>query len=108
MKVQILKFDGFDWSGGNINKAQKHGVKIDEIEKFFEKELLVLPDEKHSQIEDRFIAVGPIRHDRTMFVSFTFRKKRGKILIRPISARYTHKRESEIYENLKKTIQKEY
>ena len=48
MEVKRLLYDGFDWDEGNIPKAQKHGVGLGEIEDFFNQELLVLDDHRHS------------------------------------------------------------
>ena len=97
-----MRFDGFDWDVGNLRKAQRHGLKIEEIEEFFNREVFVLEDSEHSQNERRFIAVGAGRNNRSMFVSFTLRRKGDEVLIRVISARYTHKREAKIYEEVKK------
>ena len=97
-----MDFDGFDWNAGNLKKAKKHGVEVGEIEAFFEQELLILKDTKHSEKEERFIAAGYERDNRPMFVAFTWRAK----LIRVISARFMHAKEGRAYENLKKNIQK--
>jgi uncharacterized DUF497 family protein len=50
--------DGFDWDRGNRAKCQTHGVSIAEIEELFQNEPRVAPDPKHSQEEDRLLAVG--------------------------------------------------
>ena len=105
VEVTQLEYDGFDWDSGNIKKAQKHGVTFEEIEDFFTKELLVLNDFKHSKAESRKIAVGTSKKSRPMFVVFTLRKKQGLMLVRVVSARYTHKKEAELYEKLKKRIE---
>jgi uncharacterized DUF497 family protein len=108
VRVQILEFDGFDYDLGNIKKIQSHGVSIGEIETFFEQELLVVEDRKHSSnSERRFIAVGQSKRGRAMFVAYTVRKKGVELHIRPISARYCHAKEAKIYENLKKSLKKE-
>jgi uncharacterized protein len=44
------------------------------------------------------MAVGRNSRGRAMFVVFTMRQKDGKRLIRPLSARYMHKKEIEGYE----------
>lgn len=105
MRVVRISYDGFDWDTGNLYKAQKHGVTVQQIEKFFEQELLVLEDVPHSVSEQRRIAVGISAKKRPMFVVFTLRERGGLRLIRVISARFTHKKESELYEKLKKRIQ---
>jgi uncharacterized DUF497 family protein len=107
VEVKVLQYDGFDWNEGNIKKAQSHGVSLGEIEDFFGQSLLILEDHRHSQTESRFIAVGlSTRKERTLFIAFTLRKKDLETWVRVISARYAHKKESEAYEKLKKTIQK--
>ena len=98
-----MKFHGFDWDAGNIEKARKHGLTIPEIEDLFSRELMVLDDPRHSEKEQRFIAVGRTRNGRAMFVAFTLRRKRGATLIRVISARYAHKREARNYEDFQET-----
>ena len=58
----------------------------------------VTPDPAHSVHEDRFIAVGRNLEGRPIFVAFTFRVRRGRRSIRPVTARYMHKQEAESYE----------
>jgi len=89
---------GFDWDEGNRAKCRKHGVSIEEIEAVLRGEPHVAPDLRHSAAEDRFIAVGRNAQGRALFVAFTFRTRQGERLIRPISARYMHKKEVEAYE----------
>ena len=91
-------FTGFDWDAGNRRKCEKHGVSVKDIESLFRKGARIAPDLKHSQREDRLIAVGRSRKGRPMFVAFTVREKEGERLVRPVSARYMHKKESERYE----------
>ncbi len=98
-----MKFHGFDWDAGNIKKAQKHGLTISEIEGLFSREVRVVEDPRHSEEEQRYIAVGRARNSRAMFVAFTLRGKRGATLIRVISARYAHRREARNYEDFQET-----
>jgi uncharacterized DUF497 family protein len=84
---------GFDWDEGNLRKCQNHGV-----ETLLRGEPRVAPDLAHSAHEDRFIAVGRDTEGRPLFVAFTFRTRDGKRLVRPVSARYMHKKEAERYE----------
>jgi uncharacterized DUF497 family protein len=93
-----IDFAGFDWDEANRKKCRKHGVSLAEIEALFANEPRIAPDPKHSADEDRFLAVGRTRAERPLFVAFTFRHKRGARLIRPISARYMHRKEIEAYE----------
>ena len=92
--------DGFDWDRGNRAKCQTHGVSIAEIEELFQNEPRVAPDPKHSQEEDRLLAVGRTSAGRPVLVAFTLRSREGLHLIRPITARYMHGREVVAYEEL--------
>ena len=73
-------------------------MPLDEIEALFHSGPRIAPDPAHSHSEDRMIAVGRTTHGRAIFVAFTLREKGGRILIRPVSARYMHRKESEAYE----------
>ena len=76
---------GFEWDKGNSGKNWlKHRVTPFECEQiFFNQPLLVADDERHSQSEARFYALGKTDADRPLFVAFTVHRK----LIRIISAR---------------------
>ncbi len=89
---------GFDWDIGNLAKCRKHGVSVEEIESLFEGSPRVAPDMKHSAREERFIAIGRGSTGRALFVAFTFRTVERALRIRPISARYMHRKEIEAYE----------
>ena len=89
---------GFDWDDGNREKCQKHGVPIAEIEELFGGErLAVRPDPAHSREEERFQAIGATPQGRWVFLAFTLRERGGERLIRPIGARYMHRKEVEHY-----------
>lgn len=90
---------GFDWDDGNAGKCQKHGVSIEVIEGLFRAgKLYVEPDIVNSTVETRFRAVGKTAQNRAVFLVFTIRDRSGDKLIRPISARYMHKKELDEYE----------
>lgn len=94
-----MKVDGFDWNEGNLSKNKdSRGIESEVIESVFRNSPWVAPDIKHSSNEDRFLAIGRNSEGRLMIVAFTFRRKGGLKLIRPISARYMHKKEIEKYE----------
>ena len=57
-------------------------------------ELKVLPDVKHSQKEEKFIALGKTQSKKNIFAVFILRKKRVRI----ISARKMHRKEVRKYE----------
>ncbi len=93
-----MEFSGFDWDDGNRAKCRKHGVSTEMIERLFQQGLAILPDAAHSRDEKRFKAVGKTERGRAVFVVFTLRRRGGVVLIRPISARYMHRKEVELYE----------
>jgi uncharacterized DUF497 family protein len=93
-----LRVSGFDWDEGNRKKCQKHGLTIAQVEAVFASGPRVAPDPKHSDAEDRLIAVGRTKAGRPVFVAFTFRTKDKRRLIRPVTARYMHAKEIEAYE----------
>ena len=90
---------GFDWDSGNRKHCQRHGVSIAEIEALFrESRLVIRPDLAHSQTEERFLGIGRTAAGRAVFLAFTVRELAGHCLIRPVSARYIHRKEIESHE----------
>ena len=90
-----LKITGFDWDEGNTGKCLKHGLSVEEIEMFFKENILsIIPDIKHSTSEDRLTATGRMKNGRPVFVVFTMRGN----LVRPVTARYMHEKETIRYE----------
>ena len=73
-------------------------MSIGQIEALLRSDPGVAPDPVHSAQEDRFIAVGRNAEGGPLFVAFTFRMKDDQRFIRPVSARYMHKKEIEPYE----------
>jgi len=86
---------GFEWDKGNRDKNWKlHRVSWSETEEsFFNQPFLVYPDPVHSQTEDRFYGLGRTMADRPLFIVFTIRRNK----IRVISARDMSKKERRIY-----------
>lgn len=107
MELGNIEFDGLDWDSSNSAHCRAHGVAIDAIESFFNQRLLYFEDHRHSFHEKRWIAVGLDKAKRYLFVAFTFRKVGSAKLLRPISARYCHKKEQIIYEKIKEKIQED-
>ena len=85
----------FEWDQHNVEKNwKKHQVEFTECEEvFFGEGLKLLPDEHHSVSEKRFLALGKTKAGRHLFVVFT--ERRGKI--RVISARDMDRRERKDY-----------
>jgi uncharacterized protein len=93
-----LHANGFEWDKGNRAKCEKHGLSVSAIEGLFTRPLAILPDAAHSQSERRFRAIGRTEKGRGVFIVFTLRRKGDEMLIRPVSARYMHKKEIDAYE----------
>lgn len=81
----LHKCTGFDWDDGNAQKNwKKHKVAKSECEQvFFNRPLLVADDDKHSQYEKRYYALGRMDKGGRLFLVFTLRGES----IRLISAR---------------------
>ena len=88
---------GFQWDEGNSEKNWvRHGVRNSECEQiFFNRPIVVSDDERHSQLEARYYALGQTDSGRRLFVVFTIRGD----LIRVISARDMSRHERGVYEN---------
>jgi uncharacterized DUF497 family protein len=84
----------FYWDDGNRAKCQKHGLSIAQIEFALRHGARVGPDMRHSGDEQRFIAISRTEEGRPVFVACCW----GDGRLRPISARYMHKREVVRYE----------
>ena len=96
--IDVTEISGFEWDSGNSRKsADKHDVSQAEAEQlFFNAPLLLLPDERHSQKEARYHALGQTDGARKLHVTFTLRG--GRTLIRVISARDMHRKERAVYD----------
>jgi hypothetical protein len=97
----MIDFDsvvGFEWDAGNQRKSEvKHGVtQVEAEEIFFNQPLLVSADDKHSDEERRYLALGKTSQARALTLIFTLRQ--GGTLIRVISARDQHRKERLLYE----------
>jgi len=85
----------FDWDKGNSGKNTKHRVEDKEAEEaFFDKAKKTFKDRVHSGQEERFRIVGKTKKGRILFIVFTIRKNK----IRIISARDINRKEVGLYE----------
>ncbi len=84
-RLLLQNCTGFQWDHGNETKNwDKHCVSKGECEQiFFNKPLIVKSDKKHSIFESRYYALGSTNRNRLLFVVFTVRQEK----IRVISAR---------------------
>ena len=79
----------------NLKNQKKHGVSFEEARALFRgDDYLEIFDERHSDDEDRFIAVGTIARGLVLVV-YT---ERDDETVRIISARWATKREMEMYQ----------
>lgn len=93
MKI-FRKEQEFEWDKGNSEKnAVKHGVTNEECEEvFFDTKKKILHDVFHSSGERRYILLGKTKHGRTLFIVFTLRKSKTRV----ISARDLNKKERKL------------
>lgn len=87
----------FEWDEGNQDKNwSKHSVTMAEAEQvFFDQQRKMSRDVGHSRREPRFVLIGKTKTGRILFITFTLRKTK----IRVISARDLNPRkERRLYE----------
>ena len=94
-----MRFDGsieFIWDKGNREKNWlKHQITNSESEEiFYDDQKIILKDVVHSEDEDRYIILGSTKNYKLLFVVFT--KRNNKVRI--ISARMADKKEKILYE----------
>lgn len=86
------------WDDAKNRANQKnHGVSFQEARVLFTSgvDYLEIFDEDHSDLEDRFIAIGPIKRGLVLVVW----TERDEGTIRIISARWATRREQRLYED---------
>ena len=96
--IDIPDFHGFDWDAANAEKNwTAHQVSPAEAEQvFFNRPLLVADDVRHSRHEQRYYVLGQTDEGRMLFIAFTVRKNK----IRVISARDMSRKEEKVYKRL--------
>lgn len=96
--IIIPELLAFEWDKGNLDKNLiRHKVTNQEAEEVFSNEpLIIKEDEKHSEGEQRYKALGKSNSKRKLFLSFTIRRQKVRI----ISVRDMNRKERLIYENL--------
>ena len=95
--MEVIKdLIGFEWDAHNKDKNFiKHRVTDEECEEvFFDERKKMLNDVPHLVSEKRYIVIGQTKALRTLFVVFTLRHKK----IRVISVRNLNKKEQTLYE----------
>ena len=94
-KDKLRQCAGFQWDEGNATKNwEKHDVSQVECEQlFFNRPLIIKHDKAHSREEIRYYALGKTDGARLLFLVFTIRDQR----IRVISARNMGPKEQKRY-----------
>lgn len=95
----------FEWDHGNSTKSStKHGVNASEVESVFTLRMAVPIGRQISPEvdEERLCVVGPSFNGKFISVVFTLRDGR----VRPISSRPANKKEKQIYEEVRKTLER--
>jgi uncharacterized DUF497 family protein len=79
----------------NRENQRKHGISFEEAKDVFvtDADYLEIFDEGHSELEDRFIAVGPVSRGLILVVW----TERDEDTLRIISARWATRREQDLY-----------
>jgi uncharacterized protein len=91
---RLEELEGFDWDEGNLKKNwEGHQVTVAECEQAFFNRPLVVEDAAYSAKEARYYALSHSDAGRLLFLVFTIRKHR----IRVISARDMSRKERRIY-----------
>lgn len=86
----------FEWDEGNhLKSVNKHGVSNSEAESvFYDDKKLIYLDVKHSEAEKRYICISKSCFDRLLYVVFTRRKEKFRI----ISSRLANKKNKNQYD----------
>lgn len=98
--MQWEALEGFEWDSGNREKNwERHRLSRAECESiFFNDDLWILVDEKHSAEESRYHAFGQTSEGRLLLLVFCVRKTKLRI----ISGRDMRQKERVFYEARKK------
>ena len=86
----------FEWNPTkDLENQRKHGISFAEAVRVFDSEKLCLDvfDEAHSDAEERFITIGPVRDDLVLVVW----TEREIDVVRVISARWATATERDLY-----------
>lgn len=94
--MDLNKYNEFEWDKGNVDKSfKKHKISPNEAEEIFlDERLFFQEDFKHSQEEQRFIAIGKTISKKLLLTVFTIRNYK----IRIISVRIADNKERRQYE----------
>lgn len=91
----------FDWDPSKAARNQyKHGIDFELATTVFRDPLTAsIPDESHSDAEERWITVGQARNGQCLVICHTYWDTGKEVLIRLISARLATRNERRQYES---------
>mgnify|MGYP001594043008 CR=1 FL=1 len=94
--MDLNKYTKFEWDKGNVDKSfKKHKISPNEAEEIFlDEDLKIIKDIRHSQKEQRLIALGKTFSEKKLFIVYTVRGEKVRI----ISVRPMDKKERSHYE----------
>jgi uncharacterized DUF497 family protein len=99
VRIEIRGIIGFEWDAGNWRKSElRHGVARAEAQEVLLNAPSCQVDTRHSEDEQRYVALGMTNEGRRLFGSFTVRRNR----VRVISARPMSRKERAVYEKVQK------
>jgi hypothetical protein len=103
VRLVVRGLKGFEWEAANWRKSEiRHGVAATEAEEGLLGDPLCQVDARHSESEQRYVALGSTSEGRRLLVAFTIRRSR----VRVISARPMSRRERVIHEAEKATTRR--
>jgi hypothetical protein len=104
VRLVVRGLRGFEWDAGNWRKSElKHGVAVAEAQEALLNDPLCQVDARHSEAEQRYVALGVTNGARRLLVAFTVRRNRVRI----ISARPMSRKERAIHEKAEKAKETE-
>lgn len=95
----------FSWDPAKaVANAHKHGITFEEaVTTWFDPHAIEHLDEKHSDVDDRWLRIGSTLRGALLVVWSTEREMARQTVIRIIGARRVNRQEREFYENQIKT-----
>ncbi|MFE3836472.1 BrnT family toxin [Pseudogemmobacter sonorensis] len=98
----MMKISGIEWDDGNWPKCGKHGLSQAEIEHALQHMTFNIPDPNPA--EPRLRTAARTQDGRPVFIVYMHREREDGTYLRPISARYMHRKEIEHYERIEKAM----
>jgi len=95
-----MRYD-FDWDTGKVkSNLRKHKISFERATTIFrDPNLVSIPDDEHSETEERWLTMGLDANGALLIISHTFKNISASIVnIRLISARKATKSETKQYE----------